>query len=129
MFFFGLFHDEKQIGFLCYANYVPHTDKTKEIMLHANRSVIHPDYVGIGLGQIVIDITAKMMKKRGFRIMTKFSSLPTFRSMLKSPSWILKDEGIITPKMNGANGLRQKTAKETTRQKQKWWSFEFIGVE
>lgn len=91
IFCFGVFRDEEQIGFQCFANYVPHRKGTKKIW-HSNRTVIHPDYAGLGLGIKVIDETSKIVEARGdFRVMAKFSSEPIYRAMSKSPYWKLKN--------------------------------------
>jgi len=43
---YGLYHNDKQIGFQCFANYTPHR-KGKAKIFHSNRTVIHPDYQGL----------------------------------------------------------------------------------
>lgn len=89
---FGLFCGEDQIGFQCFANYTPHRPGTVEIM-HSNRTVIHPDYAGMGLGIMVINKTSAIMKGRGYRVMAKFSSVPIFKSMSKQEEWrFLKED-------------------------------------
>lgn len=85
---FGLYHGVEQIGFTCFANYVPHKPGKQRIM-HSNRAVIHPDYVGLGLGMRLIDATSAVMTKRGFRVMAKFSSIPLLKARLKNPNWAL----------------------------------------
>jgi ABC-type ATPase with predicted acetyltransferase domain len=122
VFYFGLFHNDIQIGFQCFANYTPHGDKTKKMILHSNRTVIHPDYVGLGLGMKLIDETSRIMHEREYRIMGKFSSISVFKSMQKNILWVLRSEGIFTPK-SGGNMVR----KSGFRQKQKWWSFEYVA--
>ena len=89
--FFGLFHRNEQVGFICFSNYVPHRKNTAEIM-HMNRIVIHPDYAGFGLGIRFIDETSELMAKRGFEVMTKYSSIPVFRAMKKNPRWVQTNE-------------------------------------
>lgn len=88
---YGIFHNGEQIGFQCFANYMPHRKGTKKIM-HSNRTVIHPDYAGLGLGIRVIDATSADMKARGYRVMAKFSSVPIFKSMSKSKNWLFKEK-------------------------------------
>lgn len=91
--YFGLFHGQDQVGFICYANYVPHRLEQKfrkqKMIMHANRIVVHPDYAGIGLGILMTTETAKYMTAQNFRVMCKFSSVPVYRAMMKSPSWRL----------------------------------------
>lgn len=85
---FGVFHGDDQIGFQCFANYVPHTVGTRK-QLHSNRTVIHPDYVGFGLGIKVINATSRIMHARGFDIRARFSSLPVYRAMSRQAEWKL----------------------------------------
>jgi len=85
---FGLFEGENQIGFQCFANYVPHKKNTKKIY-HSNRTVIHPDYNGLGLGIILINKTSQwMVDNFNCRIMAKFSSTPIYKSMKRQKEWV-----------------------------------------
>lgn len=123
IFCFGLFHGPNQIGFQCFANYVPHRKGTIKIF-HSNRTVIHPDYAGMGLGIHVINETSKIIKQRGFRVMAKFSSTPIYKSMIKNNQWRLLETKRQIGKMNiGGNMLRKEGFRENT----KTFSFEFIG--
>jgi ABC-type Mn2+/Zn2+ transport system ATPase subunit len=122
---FGLFHDDQQIGFQCFANYVP-VKKGSTPIYHSNRTVIHPDYVGLGLGIKIIDETSKLMKKlHKFRIMAKFSSLPVYKSMIKNSSWKLLNAQTETGKLLGTMAQSRNA---TIRQKVKWYSFEYVDV-
>lgn len=80
---FGLFHGNNQIGFQCFAAYIIGDMQT----YFSNRTVIHPDYAGLGLGIILINETSKIMVKRGFKVKAKFSSTPIYRSMVKNELW------------------------------------------
>ena len=84
---YGLFLGENQIGFQCFANYTPNQKGKKEIF-HSNRTVIHPDYAGLGMGIILINKTSELIKKKyGYKIMAKFSSAPVYNAMIKQPCW------------------------------------------
>jgi ABC-type dipeptide/oligopeptide/nickel transport system ATPase subunit len=83
---FGVYHEGDQIGFVCYANYVPKRAGKTEIV-HMNRIVIHPDYVGLGLGIWTINETSAVMFDRGFDVHSKFSSKPVFIAMSRDPNW------------------------------------------
>lgn len=85
---YGLFINGKQIGYNCFANYVPAV-KGKPKIFHFNRLVVHPDYNGLGIGIKFLDATCKIFlkKKQTCRILGKFSSIPTLRSLLKSENW------------------------------------------
>ena len=88
---FGLFLGDDQIGFQCFANYVPWRESERaqgrKKMMHSNRTVIHPDYVGLGLGLILINESSKVMHNEGFKVMAKFSSVPVFKAFQKSERW------------------------------------------
>lgn len=123
IFLFGLYYGVNQIGFQCFANYTP-TKKGTVPIFHSNRTVIHPDYAGMGLGIKVINETSHIMKTRGFRVMAKFSSTPIYKSMIKNPSWRLCNVSRQIGKMKtGGNMGRQDGFRENV----KTFSFEFIG--
>lgn len=88
-FYFGLFEDLNQIGFIAYTNYVPWRDKTKPMTMHANRIVIHPDYIGLGLGICLLNETISLMKIKGYsNILIKFSSQSMLKALQRDPKWI-----------------------------------------
>lgn len=122
-YYFGLFDGENQIGFQNFSNYVPHGNKAEKKILHSNRTVIHPDYCGFGLGIKIIDVCSKIMHDRGFRIMAKFSSEPIYKSMMKSKNWTLKRiDRQIGIKTSGGRMVRKTGFRENV----KTYSFEFI---
>lgn len=123
-YFFGLFLNETQIGFICFSNYVPHSNKNLKKIFHFNRLVIHPDYSGIGLGIKFINETSKIMSELNYKIMGKFSSTPVYLSMIKNKNWKLKDIKRQIGKMNvGGNMMRKSGFRENI----KTYSFEYIG--
>lgn len=122
---FGLFHGRDQIGFQCFANYVPKRPEMEKMIMHSNRTVIHPDYAGLGMGIHLINKTSKLMTDQNFKVMAKFSSTPVYKAMSKySDLWKLKEVKTQIGKMNvGGNMLRR----EGFRENVKTYSFEFIG--
>lgn len=97
--------------------------KGKRTILHSNRIVIHPDYVGFGLGLKMVDVIAQHAHEKGFRIMSKFSSVPMLHSRMKSRNWkfLAKNNNVKTNKpgnMTRAGGFRTKVITYT---------FEYIG--
>jgi len=88
---FGMFLGDDQIGFQCFANYVPwrKEDRLYNIKekMHFNRLVVHPDYVGLGLGLVLINETSAIMHDRGYHVMAKFSSIPVFKALKRSDRW------------------------------------------
>lgn len=116
-FFFGLFHNDQQIGFQCFANYTPRVAGQK-IILHFNRTVIHPDFCGFGLGIKLINETSRIMIKKGFKVMGKFSSISVYKSMIKSNSWKLQ-------KIDRKTNYKSKARKSGFRIDQRVFSFLF----
>lgn len=89
---YGLFHGDDQVGFQCFANYVPwRNDGHEREKMHSNRTVIHPDYAGLGMGIKVINATSLDMMRRGFDVWAKFSSTPIYLHMARQPEWRLVD--------------------------------------
>jgi ABC-type Mn2+/Zn2+ transport system ATPase subunit len=115
IYLYGLFHGENQIGFQCFANYVPKVEGRKWIF-HSNRVVIHPDYNGLGLGIKLATECSKLLldklpfdnkirnREDGFKIMAKFSSIPLFKSRIKDKNWKFKKEERTMGKLNKETG-------------------------
>ena len=118
---FGLFHGENQIGFQCFANYVPHGKGTVKQM-HSNRTVIHPDYAGFGMGIMLINKTSAVMADEGFDVRAKFSSTPVFKSMSRQECWKLMKIDRNTKIVCGVNMTRRTGFRENV----KTYSFKFI---
>lgn len=124
VYFYGLFCGDNQIGFQCFANYTPHRKGTKLIM-HSNRTVIHPDYVGLGLGVKFINATCEeLLKILDCRIMGRFSSVPVYKALKKDKNWILRQEILkLNKQKKGGNMLRNSGFRDRGI---KTWSFEYI---
>lgn len=119
---FGLFHGANQIGFQCFANYTPH--RGGKIIMHSNRTVIHPDYAGLGMGIKLINETSAFMAAQGYRVMAKYSSTPVFKAMSKYPEWSLLEVKSQIGKMPvGGNMIRKSGFRENV----KTYSFEYVG--
>lgn len=104
---YGLFLGQNQIGFQCFANYVPHKPNTK-IIYHSNRTVIHPDYNGLGLGILLINKTSKLIKDElNCRVMAKFSSTPIFKAMIKQKEWKFLGEKRLMTKMKVGRNMKR----------------------
>lgn len=122
---FGIFHGQNQIGFQCFANYTPDKKGYKSIF-HSNRTVIHPDYSGLGIGIKLINLTSEYLKnKYDYKIMAKFSSIPVFKAMIKQTNWKFLGEKIQLGQLQkGKNMLRQSGFREYGI---KTFHFEYIG--
>ena len=103
---FGLYHGADQIGFQCFANYTP-IRGGQAVIMHSNRTVIHPDYVGFGLGIKLIDATSAYMAGRGFDVRAKFSSVPVFKAFRNNPNWRPDAAGFKTKMEVGGSMLRK----------------------
>tara|TARA_R110002020_G_C16250215_1_gene769749 strand:- start:321 stop:1442 length:1122 start_codon:yes stop_codon:yes gene_type:complete len=125
LYLYGLFLNNLQIGFQCFANYVPHRKGTK-IIYHSNRVVIHPDYNGLGLGMKMVDVCSKLLlNKLDCRIMAKFSSIPMYKSRMKNKNWKYKGFKRTMGKLRiGGNMLRKKGFREKGI---KTYNFEYIN--
>ncbi len=92
---FGLFNGDDQIGFECFANYVPYrkSQRGRERMkMHSNRCVIHPDYVGLGIGLRFINECSRVMWDDGYSVWAKLSVQPLVRARAKQKDlWALRE--------------------------------------
>lgn len=105
---FGLFLGETQIGFQCFANYVLHRKGTT-IQYHSNRTVIHPDYAGLGLGIKLINLTSNhVLENYECRVMAKFSSAPVYKAMIKQGDWKFLGAKTLMGKMKRGGNMDRK---------------------
>jgi len=120
---FGLFHGVDQVGFQCFANYVPHRHGTvRKKQMHSNRTVIHPDYAGLGMGIKLINATSWLMCQRGYDVRAKYSSTPVYLAMSKYPCWRLMSVKRLTRQGFGPLMLRR----DGFRLDVKTYSFAFL---
>jgi energy-coupling factor transporter ATP-binding protein EcfA2 len=119
---FGLFHNGEQIGFQHFAEYVPWADRSQKRIVHSNRTVIHPDYCGLGLGMKVVAVSSHMMHLAGHRVMAKFSSAPIAHAIKNDPYWkLLKVERLM--KVQGSDSMGRVGG---FRKQVKTLSYEFV---
>lgn len=123
---FGLFHEDVQIGFIAYSNYVmwkqEHKDKGIPMVMHANRIVVHPDYCGFGLGGRLTDITADYMQNQlGYDVQIKLSSASMANLLKRNQRWELRDVKRNVHNIWGNHEGR------TGRMDVKTYSFTFLG--
>ena len=122
--YFGLFSGADQIGFICFANYTPRRPSHPRMIMHANRIVIHPDYVGLGLGIRLTNVCSGIMRGRGYDVRCKFSSVPVYRGFQRYPElWRLETVQRDTPKPGG-----RMERKAGFRRHIKTYSFSYIGA-
>ncbi len=121
---YGLYENHNQIGFVCFAAYIVGDQST----FFSNRLVVHPDYVGLGLGLPFVNACAQHMldSGRATRIMAKFSSVPAQKMRLRSNSWKLLKE--VCRLKIGAVGRGSTSGKGAAiRNKVRTWSWLYVG--
>lgn len=121
--------DGTKIGYCNFVNYVPKR-KNKSYIFHANRIVIHPDYVGFGLGLKMTNLAALEVKKLwpACKIYIKFSSKPMLRACIKSPVWsFMKEENNLKIRTSRMGRFAKGLSGSGVRQKVKTYTFAFIG--
>lgn len=118
-----------KVGFCNFMNYVPKR-KGRDFIFHANRIVIHPDYVGFGLGLKMTNLSADMVRKMHPRskIYIKFSSKPMLRACMKDPKWrFVKEENNLKLAKSTLGRFAQSIKKSGLRYKVKTFTFSYIG--
>jgi ABC-type dipeptide/oligopeptide/nickel transport system ATPase subunit len=105
-FTFGLFLGREQVAFCAFTRYAFKNMK----MLHSNRVVVHPDYVGLGLGIKMVDECSEYLSSLGFTVRAKFTSRAMLKARLKNPRWKLIKKDQVTSKTQNAVGLGMETA-------------------
>jgi ABC-type lipoprotein export system ATPase subunit len=108
IYLYGLFYEDKQIGFQCFANYTPPV-KGRPRIYHSNRTVIHPDYQGLGLGIHLINESSRVFHAEfpQYKIMAKFSALPVFKAMIKQKCWKYLETKRLMGKMKHGGSMER----------------------
>jgi len=90
-----------------------------------SRTVVMPDYQGMGIGQRICDFTASILKQDGRRIYTRTinPALGIYRS--KSSSW--KATGTNGKGANVGKGTREKGKHTAERKDRISYSYEYVG--
>jgi ABC-type lipoprotein export system ATPase subunit/GNAT superfamily N-acetyltransferase len=91
--FFGLFIDNAIVGFCAFSNYIP-TRPGNVPIYHSNRVVVHPDYVGFGLGLKLVNIGCEELRRifhGRVDLRATFSSEAMYRLRMKDKKWKLVD--------------------------------------
>ena len=123
---YGLYLNDKQIGFQCFANYTPFKKNHSKMIVHSNRTVIHPDYQGLGLGIMMVNATCLIVKKNDVKIMAKFSNTAMHKSRQKMKEWRFLSEKMNTSKAQRKSG-RNMERKAGFRTFVKTYQYEYIG--
>lgn len=126
-YFYGLFHKGDQVGFVCFANYIP-IRKGNIPVYHSNRVVIHPDFAGFGLGLRMVNEGAKILRERyGYEIRATFSSVSMYQLRMRDKEhWkLVKIDRRIGKYRNIGDGIGMR--KTGFRENVKLWTFLYIG--
>lgn len=83
-----LFVDNVIVGF---TSILHHPGKVKNFK-RLHRTVVLPDYQGIGIGALLRDVVCDYYLKRGFRPITVISNPALVNYMKNSPKWIAKSK-------------------------------------
>lgn len=89
-----------------FRNYVPRI-KGNRMKMHSNRTVIHPDYAGLGLGIRLINETSRYMHLLEFDVWAKFSSAPIAKEFSRNHDWKLISVARFANKITG--NMKRKT--------------------
>lgn len=103
---FGLYRGEDQIGFCCFAHY----SLKDRNLVHSNRVVVHPDYIGVGLGIKLATAAAAEMHRRGHRVWAKFTSPAMYKQRVGHPRWKFINQKQATSKKQNAPMGRVKSS-------------------
>ena len=90
---YGLFHRADQIGMATFAQMYPRRPRGP-VVYHGTKVVIHPDYVGLGLGLRMVEEAAELFYKEhpNIEIRSTSSNVPMIRSQLKRQNkWRLEN--------------------------------------
>lgn len=120
---FGLFFNGAQLGVNFFSTLMPGQNN----IVHFNRTVVLPEWCGIGLGEKLITETSRIMRRRGKRVLGKFSNSAVAVSLLRSEAWRLVRQSLnLKPARNFMRGTRPGRA-STLRAQEKTFLFEFVG--
>lgn len=116
---------------MCFAQY----SIARRDLYHSNRVVIHPDYVGIGLGIRLTTTASQIMHEKGYTVWAKFTSPAMYRSRLGHPRWKYKDTKTITMKKQnstfGSSATKDKdwSKRAASRNSAKLWGVKYYWFE
>jgi len=121
------YHNDRLVAIASYIHF-PHP-KAKNIKV-GHRTVVVPDYQGLGIGLILDNYIGTTLKARGFRYRNTTAHPAMVKSYLKSNSWICDRRGRTA--MSGKTSSTTRT-KKTLKARQRLASritasFEYVGV-
>ena len=85
---FCLYNGLKKVG-ICFFTPRPTAGTGRFRYIWINRSVLHPDYHGLGLATPFRDICCDIVKSRGYRVITSFRHKKMFYIVKANPAWTI----------------------------------------
>jgi len=105
----------------CSILHFPHPKAKNIKRLH--RTVVRPDYQGIGLGSRLRKEICRMYKAKGFRVRTTCSSPALISSMTRDDEWVMTRKPSRVAETSKAGVLKHSTSTQRLTA-----SFEFVGA-
>ncbi len=105
---------------------LPFPHPKKKGFWKGHRTIILPDYQGIGIGHILSNNVAEIMKKEGKGFISTSSNPAFIQSRKKDPKWIVTRVG-RTSKGSSNGKIQNKHKKGSTSSNRITVSFEYIG--
>ena len=113
--------DGQPCGFVAVIHF-PHP--SSKIMKKEHRTVVLPDFQGLGIGVMLSDFVADIYKKKGFRFMSLTSHPAMISYRGKSKKWKLTRMGRTAPITSKSN---QQSLRRSLSNSRNTASFEYIG--
>lgn len=110
--------DDKPVAFTSFIHF-PHPKCPRFKKIH--RTVVLPDYQGIGIGSRIVEEVAERYLADGYRVITVIGSPLFIRHRAQSPLWVMKRKPSHIGFPNRAGKITDYSGKRITA------SFEFVG--
>ena len=122
------FVDDRPVAF-CATIHFPHSSSKK--LKRAHRTVVLPDYQGVGIGNAISAFVAQLYVDQGYRYFSTTSAPSMIHHRNASPLWRMMRLGSVSPfggksVMKNTKTSTQFTATENSR-KRITASFEYVG--
>lgn len=116
---FSAFIDDTPVAF---SAWIHHFGKTKGKIKRAHRTVVMPDYQGLGIGGKLTDAIAQYWIENGFRACTRLSHPSLINARINSPLWKLKSKG-----MQSTRNISKKRGEIKSSIGRNTYTFEYVG--
>jgi GNAT superfamily N-acetyltransferase len=104
-----------------FASAIPFPINNHGLIWREHRTVVLPDFQGVGLGNRLSEYVASLYKGHGFRYRSVTSSPSMIKHRARSPLWLMaRKPSMVRPSGQGAATIAQSTHRYTA-------SFEYVG--